>query len=92
MTATQTREAAVIEERLRALMDALGIVIPRGYRVALESPAQAAFLDLCAELGGAKLTLVQVDRGEPLLADHEYRQGIIQRIRFDSGRATPVDR
>ncbi|HUW12304.1 MAG TPA: hypothetical protein VM537_21440 [Anaerolineae bacterium] len=88
---SETRVAAEIEEKLRALMESLGIALPPG-ELRLVSPAQGAFLDLCAELGDAKLTLVQVDRGEPLLADHEYRQGIIQRIRFDGKREKSAGR
>ena len=75
MTATQTREAAVIEEKLRALMDALGIVIPQGYRIVLESPAWGAlkafavrhpFLECKQEYRAA----------EPFMASVEWQDGV----------------
>ncbi len=80
MTATQ--QESLIEEKLRSLMEAIGVRLPAGCSVRVVSAAQGAFLDLCAELGDAKFTLMQVDRGEPILADREYRAGIVQRIRF----------
>ena len=85
MTATQTREAAVIEEKLRGLMDALGIVIPRGYRIALESPAQAAFLDLCARHPFGEITL-EVRAGEPHLASKEWEGGVERFLMEEGGR------
>ncbi|HUW15373.1 MAG TPA: hypothetical protein VM537_37025 [Anaerolineae bacterium] len=83
MTATQTREAAVIEERLRALMEALGISLPRGYRIALESPVQAAFLDFCVAHPFGHITL-EVKAGEPFLVSKEWEGGV-ERFLMEEG-------
>ena len=83
MTATQTREAAVIEEKLRELMEALGISLPRGHRIALESPAQAAFLDLCIAHPFADMRLT-TKAGEPHLASKEWEAGV-ERFLMEEG-------
>ena len=64
MTATQTREAAVIEEKLRALMDALGISLPRG-ELRFVTPARAVLLDFFDEHPFARIDELEIHNGDP---------------------------
>jgi len=70
---------------LAELLDAAGVKLPAGSELRVVTGAQAEFLDLCTQLGDAKLTLVQVERGEPILADETHREGITRRVRFGRG-------
>ncbi len=80
MPATQTREAAAIEEKLRGLLESLGITLPPG-ELRLVSPAQAALLDWFAAHPFCEIVL-DVRAGEPHLGTLEWETGVKERFLF----------
>lgn len=77
---TQTREAAEIEEKLRGLMEALGIKLPPG-ELRFVSPARAALLDWFDRHAFFEIRL-EGRAGEPYLGAVEWEKGVTERFLF----------
>jgi len=84
MPGSQTRVAAEIEDKLRALLESLGIALPPG-ELRLVSPAQAALLDWFAEHPFATVRELKVENGEPIIGEHELSAATAERFRLVGG-------